>query len=130
MGEALHIAGREIGPGRPVYVVAEMSANHRQSFDQAVRIVRAAAKAGADAIKLQTYTADTLTLDCRAAPFVVGPGTPWEGRTLHDLYREACTPWDWQPRLKAVAEEEGLALFSSPFDDTAVDFLERMGVPA
>jgi len=125
----LRIGEREIGPGRPVYIVAEMSANHGQDLEQAVRIVRAAAEAGADAVKLQTYTPDTLTIDCDREEFRIG-GTIWEGRTLYDLYAEAYTPWEWQPRLKEVAEEVGLDLFSTPFDLTAVDFLEEMGVPA
>lgn len=123
------IGKREIGPGRPVYVVAEMSANHGQDLDQALRIVRAAAAAGADAVKLQTYTPDTLTIDCDRDAFRIG-GTIWEGRTLYDLYAEAYTPWEWQPRLKEVAAELCLDLFSTPFDSTAVDFLEEMGVPA
>ncbi len=123
------IGRREIGPGRPVYVVAEMSANHGQDLDQALRIVRAAAAAGADAVKLQTYTPDTLTIDCARDAFRIG-GTIWEGRTLYDLYAEAYTPWEWQPRLKEVAAELGLDLFSTPFDSTAVDFLEEMGVSA
>jgi pseudaminic acid synthase len=124
------IQGRRIGPGLPAYIIAELSANHRQNYDQAVAIVHAAKAAGADAIKLQTYTADTITIDCRTGPFVVGEGTIWKGRNLHDLYHEAHTPWDWQPMLKAVADSLGLHCFSSPFDVTAVDFLEKMAVPA
>jgi pseudaminic acid synthase len=123
------IGDREIGPGRPVYVVAEMSANHNQDLNQALRIVEAAHAAGADAVKLQTYTPDTLTIDCDREPFRIG-GTIWEGRTLYDLYAEAYTPWEWQPRLKEAANSLGMALFSTPFDPTAVDFLEQMGVPA
>lgn len=126
----LVIQGRPVGPGHPTYIIAELSANHRQDFDQAVAIVHAAKAAGADAIKLQTYTADTITIDCRTGPFMVGEGTIWQGRNLHDLYHEAHTPWDWQPKLKAVAESVGLHCFSSPFDPTAVDFLETMKVPA
>ena len=126
----LQIAGRTVGPGRPVYVIAELSSNHHQSFDEAVRLVRAAKECGADAVKLQTYTADTLTIRSRRPEFLVAGGTLWDGRTLHDLYAEAYTPWDWQPRLKAVADEIGIALFSTPFDPTAVEFLEGMGVPA
>ena len=125
----IRIGKREIGPERPVYIVAEMSANHNQDFEQAVRIVRAAAASGADAVKLQTYTPDTLTIECDRDEFRIG-GTIWEGRTLYDLYAEAYTPWEWQPRLLAVAEEVGLDLFSTPFDFTAVEFLEEMGVPA
>src|SRR5438270_218253 len=106
------------------------SANHGQSFEQAVRLVRAAQEAGADAVKLQTYTADTITIGSDRPEFRVGGGTLWDGRTLHDLYGEAYTPWEWQPQLKALADELGLHLFSTPFDPTAVDFLEAMNVPA
>lgn len=129
MPPALEIAGRPIGPGLPVYVVAEMSANHNRSFEDAVRIVRAAKESGADAVKLQTYRPDTLTLDHDGEHFRV-QGTPWAGRRLYDLYAEAATPWEWQPKLKRIAAEMGLALFSTPFDESAVEFLEAMGVPA
>jgi N-acetylneuraminate synthase len=124
------INGRRVGPGEPVYMVAEMSANHHFRFEQAAAIARAAARAGADAIKLQTYTPDTLTIDCDSEYFRIGKGTIWESRNLHQLYAEAHTPWEWQPRLKEMAEESGIDCFSSPFDATAVDFLERMNVPA
>ena len=124
------IGSRVIGPGSPTYVIAEMSANHGQRFEQAVEIVKAAALAGADAVKLQTYTPDTLTIDCDKPDFGIGKGTIWEGKTLHKLYGEAFTPWEWQPRLKELAESLGMHCFSTPFDDTAVDFLERMDVPA
>jgi N-acetylneuraminate synthase len=107
-----------------------MSANHNQSYDEAVRIIHAAKEAGADAVKIQTYTPDTLTIDCDNEHFRIGEGTLWSGRTLYDLYGEAYTPWDWQPRLKEEAERLGMDLFSSPFDATAVDFLEKMGVAA
>ena len=127
---SITINGRRIGPGQPTYVIAEMSANHNQDYGHAVEILKAARAAGADAVKLQTYTADTLTLRCDNQYFRVGKGTLWEGRTLHDLYEEAHTPWDWQPKLKKIADELGMHLFSSPFDDTAVDFLESMQVPA
>ena len=129
MSPFIEINGRRIGPGEPVYIIAELSANHGQSFAHAVELVRAAKSCGADAVKLQTYTADTLTLDCDKEYFKIH-GTLWDGRTLHDLYREAFTPWEWQPKLKKIAESLGLALFSSPFDDSAVDFLEAMDVPA
>jgi len=112
-----------------VYIIAELSANHNQSYEQAVRLVEAAKASGADAVKLQTYTPDTLTIDCDNEYFRI-KGTIWEGRKLHELYGEAFTPWDWQPKLKQVADKLGLDLFSSPFDDTAVEFLERMDVPA
>jgi len=128
--KSLHIADRAIGPSEPVFVIAEISANHNQSFDRAVELVRVAAEAGADAVKLQTYTADTLTINCDRELFRIGPGSPWSGRTLYDLYQEAHTPWDWQPQLKAVADDIGIPLFSTPFDPTAVDFLETMDVPA
>lgn len=123
------IAGQKIGGGQPTYIIAEMSANHNHSFDYAARIIEAAAAAGADAVKLQTYTPDTITLDCASELFRI-KGTIWEGRTLYDLYGEAAMPWEWQTRLKNVADELGIHLFSSPFDATAVDFLERMDVPA
>ncbi|WP_419788235.1 pseudaminic acid synthase [Pseudodesulfovibrio sp.] len=115
-------------PDGPVFIVAEMSANHGHDFDRAVAIIRAAAEAGADAVKIQTYTPDTITIDCANEYFRI-KGTIWEGRTLHDLYGEAYTPWEWQPKLKAEAEKLGLTFFSTPFDPTAVDFLEEMNVP-
>ncbi len=129
MNEHVAINGRRIGPGQPTYIVAEMSANHHQDFAQAVKILEAAQRAGADAVKLQTYTPDTLTIPCDNEYFRI-KGTIWEGKTLYDLYGEAYTPWEWQPALKQVADSLGLALFSTPFDASAVDFLEDMGVPA
>ena len=128
MNPHIEIDDRRVGPDCPTYIVAEMSANHNQDFEQAVQIIQAAKEAGADAVKLQTYTPDTLTIDCDNEYFRI-TGTLWDGRTLYDLYGEAYTPWDWQPRLKEIANELGLDLFSTPFDDTAVDFLEEMGVP-
>jgi N-acetylneuraminate synthase len=125
----IEINGRSIGADLPVYVVAEMSANHNGEFEEAVRIVEAAKQAGADAIKLQTYTPDTITLDCDNDYFRV-KGTIWEGKNLYELYGEAYTPWDWQPKLKEVAGRVGLDFFSTPIDVTAVDFLEDLGVPA
>jgi pseudaminic acid synthase len=124
----IEINGRRIGAGAPVYIVAEMSANHGQDFAQAVKIIEAAKASGADAVKLQTYTPDTLTIDCDNEYFQV-KDTLWDGRTLYDLYGEAYMPWDWQPRLKEVADRLGLDLFSTPFDETAVDFLEALDVP-
>lgn len=118
-----------IGAGNPVYIVAELSANHNQSFDKAVQLIRAAKDAGVDAVKLQTYTADTITIASERPEFRI-QGTLWDGRTLHDLYAEGHTPWEWQPKLKKVANDLGLDLFSSPFDASAVDFLESMDVPA
>lgn len=126
----MQIGNRQIGSGLPVYIIAEMSANHRQDFNEAVRLVRAAKQAGADAIKLQTYTPDTITFRSDHACFRIGGGTLWDGRTLHDLYAEAYTPWEWQPKLKAIADELAIDLFSSAFDASAVEFLETMGVPA
>jgi pseudaminic acid synthase len=114
---------------KPVYIIAELSANHGGSLEHASKTIRAAAEAGADAIKLQTYTADTLTIDCDNEYFRISGGTAWDGRTLYDLYKEAYTPWEWHAPLKAVAEECGIELFSTPFDETAVDFLEELGVP-
>ncbi len=127
---SIQIQGREIGGGHPVYVIAEISANHHQKYEEAVRLVRAAKECGADAVKLQTYTPDTITFKSDAPAFRHGSGSLWEGRTLYDLYEEAYMPWDWQPKLKAEADALGLQLFSSPFDETAVDFLSKMGVPA
>ncbi len=126
---SISIDGRTIGAGQPAYIIAEMSANHNQDYSRAEALVRAAADCGVDAVKLQTYTADTLTMACDNEYFRI-KGTIWEGRTLHDLYQEAYTPWEWQPKLKALAESLGLACFSSPFDPTSVDFLEGMGVHA
>ena len=123
-------AGRRIGPGCPIYLIAELSANHNQKFEQAVRIIHAAKDAGADAVKLQTYTADTITLRSDKECFRIAGGTLWDGRILHDLYQEAFTPWEWQPKLKEIADQLGMHLFSSAFDDSAVDFLEQMNVPA
>lgn len=110
-----------------IEVIAELSANHNGSIDRAEQIIRAAANAGADAVKLQTYTADTLTIPCDNEYFRI-KGTLWEGRTLHDLYQEAHTPWEWTPRLMALAKDLGMDCFSTPFDATAVDFLEECGV--
>jgi pseudaminic acid synthase len=126
----LHINKREIGLGKPAYVVAELSANHGGSFETAAATVRAMKEAGADAVKVQTYTADTLTIACDAPPFQIGGGTLWDGKTLHALYAEACMPWEWQPKLSTLARDLGLDFFSSPFDDSAVEFLERLRVPA
>jgi pseudaminic acid synthase len=130
VSECIEIRTRRVGPGNPVYCIAEVSANHNQDFAQAIRIIEAAKSAGADAVKLQTYTADTITIASDRKEFRIGGGTLWDGRNLHDLYGEAYTPWEWQPRLKKVAEDLGMDLFSSAFDATAVDFLEKMGVPA
>jgi pseudaminic acid synthase len=125
----IEINGRRIGPWQRVYIIAEMSANHGQDFDQAVRILEVAKASGADAVKLQTYTPETMTIDCDNPHFRIS-GTMWDGRSLFDLYGEAYTPWEWQPRLFEVAGQLGIDLFSTPFDETAVDFLEAIGVPA
>lgn len=114
----------------PAFIVAEMSANHNMDFQRALDIIRAAKDAGADAVKIQTYTADTITLDSDAPCFQITQGTLWDGTTLHKLYQSAYTPWEWQAELKAAAEDMGLAFFSSPFDLGSVDFLEGLGVPA
>jgi pseudaminic acid synthase len=123
------IGSRRIGDGFPVFIVAELSGNHLQDFDLAVRTIRAMKESGADAVKLQTYTADTITIDSNQEYFRIEQGTIWAGKTLHQLYREAFTPWDWQPKLKDLAEKLGLVFFSTPFDKTAVDFLENLRVP-
>ena len=112
-----------------VFVIAELSANHNGSLATAIETIRAAKRTGADAIKFQTYTADTLTLDCDESDFVIKGGTIWDGKTLYDLYKEAYTPWEWHAQLFEVAKEEGLVCFSSPFDKTAVDFLETLHCP-
>ncbi len=126
----VRIGTRDVGEGEPCWIVAEMSANHQKDFNKAVDIIRAAAESGADAVKLQTYTADTITIDCRDELFQIGRDSTWAGRNLYDLYNEAYTPWEWHPALKQIAEEKGLACFSSPFDRSAVDFLEELSVPA
>lgn len=126
----IRINNRLIGPGQPTYIIAELSANHHQDFDRAVEIVHLAHKAGADAVKLQTYTADTLTIDSDLPHFKVQGGTVWDGTSFYELYKQAYTPWEWQPELKKIANQLGMDLFSSPFDATAVDFLESMNVPA
>lgn len=119
-----------IGPACNTFIVAELSANHNGSLKIAIETIKAAKRAGADAIKLQTYTADTITIDCKNNDFKVKQGTLWDGRYLYDLYKEAFTPWEWHEELFNVAKEEGLICFSSPFDKTAVDFLEGLGTPA
>lgn len=126
----IQISHRKIGKNQSIFIIAEMSANHLQKFDNAVKIIKAAKEAGADAIKLQTYTPDTMTIDCDNEYFQIKQGTLWDGQTLYQLYKRAYTPWEWQPKLKEIAENEGLICFSSVFDKTAVDFLEKINVPA
>lgn len=130
MNQSLRIEDKIIDSSSPTFVIAELSANHLQNFDKAVKLIKEAKKAGADAVKLQTYTPDTITLDCDNQYFQIKQGTIWDGTTLCKLYQKAYTPWDWQPKLKKIAEEQGLICFSSPFDRSAVDFLEKMDVPA
>ncbi len=119
------IADRDIGKGHPCYIIAEVSCNHNGDFDEAVKIIKAAKYAGADAVKLQTYTADTITREFTKMP----KGTMWENLDLYSLYKKAQTPWDWNEKLKKVADAEGLHIFSSPFDETSVDYLVEQGVP-
>ena len=127
---SIRIGNRTIGPSNPVYIIAELSANHNQDLRQAVRLIDAAKEAGADAIKLQTYTPDTITIRSDREPFQIRGGTLWDGRTLHDLYGEAFTPWEWHAELQQKALSCRMDFFSSPFDASAVDFLETLDVPA
>jgi N-acetylneuraminate synthase len=130
MSRTIKIADRSIGPSHRPFIIAEMSGNHNQSLDRALAIVEAAAKAGAHGLKLQTYTADTMTLDLdRDEFFIDDPNSLWKGRSLHKLYQEAYTPWEWHKPIFDRARSLGMIPFSTPFDDTAVDFLEELGVP-
>ena len=129
IAKTIKLANRQISTSSPAFIVAEMSANHCRNFDRAVELVHAAKEAGADAIKFQTYTAETMTIDCRKKWFTISGGTPWDGKTLFELYEEAFTPWDWQPKLIELAHSLELECFSTPFDSTAVDFLETLNVP-
>ena len=125
----MKIGNLEINSDSKVFIIAELSANHNGSLDTALETIRAAKRAGADCIKLQTYTAETITIDSRKDDFLI-KGTIWEGRNLHELYQEAYTPWEWHQALFEEAKNQGLICFSSPFDTTAVDFLESLNVPA
>lgn len=127
---AISLAGRIVGASDPPLVIAEMSGNHNQSLDRALAIVEAAAKAGAHALKIQTYTADTMTLDLEKDEFLITDSNSlWQGKSLYKLYQEACTPWEWHKPIFDRARELGLVAFSTPFDETAVDFLESLDVP-
>ncbi len=130
MNKDIQIGSHRISLESETYIIAEMSGNHNMDFERAVRIIHAAKDSGADAVKLQTYTADTITLDCDAPCFQITQGTLWDGMTLHKLYEKAYTPWEWQPKLQKLANDMGLDFFSSPFDPSSVDFLENMDVPA
>jgi pseudaminic acid synthase len=128
--KTIHIATRKIGLSHPPFIIAEMSGNHNQSLDRALAIVEAAAKAGSHALKLQTYTADTMTLDVAEKGFFINdPDSLWKGQSLYDLYKEAHTPWEWHKPIFDRARKLGLIVFSTPFDETAVDFLEELDVP-
>jgi pseudaminic acid synthase len=127
---AIRIGDQTIGPGHPTYIVAELAANHGGRLENAIRLIEAAADAGADAVKLQTSTADTMTLRSEAEAFRIQVGSAWDGKTLYELYDEAHTPWPWHAQLQRAASARGLSLFSSAFDDTAVTFLETLDVPA
>lgn len=126
----IRIADKKLGEGEKVFIIAELSGNHNHDFNVAVKSLKAMKEAGADAVKLQTYTADTLTIDCKNKYFQIKGGILWDGKTLYELYKEAYTPWDWHPKLQKIAKKLGLIFFSTPFDRTAVDFLEKLNVPA
>lgn len=130
MNREIKIGDRLVGGKNPVFIIAEMSANHLMDYNRAVEVMRAAKESGADAIKIQTYKPETITLNTDAPDFQITQGTIWDGTTLYKLYETAYTPWEWQPRLQEEAEKLGLIFFSSPFDFTSVDFLEEMNVPA
>lgn len=126
----MRIHDKIISSTSPVFVIAELSANHNGSLENALATIKAAKRAGADAIKLQTYTADTMTIDVKSNDFKLKQGTIWDGKYFYDLYKEAYTPWEWHGQLFQAAKDEGLVCFSSPFDPTAVEFLEKLNTPA
>lgn len=130
----IKIGNKKIGGNNPCFIIAEISANHQQNFEKAVELIKCAVEAGADAIKLQTYTPDTMTIDSDKKWFLVAAGgenpDSWKGKNLYNLYKEAYTPWDWQPKLKKIIEDLGVIFLSTPFDVSAVDFLEKLKVPA
>ena len=130
MNKKIYIDNFEISAQGKIFIIAELSANHNGSLETALKTIKAAKRAGADAIKLQTYTADTITLDVKTDDFKLKQGTIWDGKYLYDLYQEAYTPWEWHDQLFKAAKEEGLICFSSPFDNTAVDLLESLSTPA
>ncbi|BDR75918.1 pseudaminic acid synthase [Clostridium tetani] len=130
MNKEIYINNRKISEEEPTFIIAEISANHLMNYDRAVKIMIAAKEAGADAVKLQTYTPDTITIDCNNEEFLATPGSPWEGMNLYQLYKTAYTPWEWQPKLMEIAKELDIICFSSPFDFTAVDFMEKIDMPA
>ena len=127
--KSIKIADELIANESKTFIIAEISANHNHDIEIAKTMIREAKRAGADAVKLQTYTVDTITLDCDNEYFQIKQGTIWDGTTLYKLYKEAYTPWEWHKELMEVAKQEGIICFSSPFDKTAVDFLEELDVP-
>ena len=127
MSDMMNINGRAVGDGAPAYIIAEMSANHAGSMERALELIHVAKDAGADCVKIQTYTADTMTIDCHNSYFQIEKGT-WEGENLYGLYQKAYTPWEWQDKLRDEAAKVGIDFLSTPFDRTSVDFLEKLGV--
>ncbi|MEK7165971.1 MAG: pseudaminic acid synthase [Patescibacteria group bacterium] len=127
--KAFTVVKRKVGRGQPCFIIAELSGNHKQDIKRAYKLIDAAADAGVDAVKLQTYTPDTLTIDSDKKWFRIGKSNTWAGQTLYDLYKTAYTPWEWHPKLFAYAKKRGLIIFSTPFDTTAVDFLEKLDPP-
>lgn len=127
MSSMININGRIVGDGQPAYIIAEMSANHAGSMERALEMIHVAKEAGADCVKIQTYTADTMTIDCHNEYFNIEKGT-WEGENLYSLYQKAYTPWEWQDKLRDEAAKAGIDFLSTPFDNTSVDFLEKLGV--